>query len=229
MTSSSSSRSWHDRRTLGLDEMYRQGVLTDVVLTAVDEQGKESQFAAHRVLLAAHSDYFHHLFTSGMREAAEGVVRFPEVDPPVLASILEYIYTCQLPDLSSFAFFRSLVLTANMWQMSDLEMATLSAAAAQCTPGRVLKLYLFMLEAKDVLTGASVSSAARQEIEATLMRVIRDRWSVIVSPEKYLKEEKADDHCLDDGSYSLGLVDLDIQGLQSLLQIKSEQEVVKLV
>ena len=72
--------SWQTRRNLEPQSLRLSDTFTDVELRIVDDQREDEErsvsFRAHRVVLAAHSEYFLSLFTSGMRESEERVVTF---------------------------------------------------------------------------------------------------------------------------------------------------------
>ena len=70
---------------------------TDVTLIAGG-----AEFRAHRDILAAHSDYFLHLFTSGMRETSSERITLHEVQADVFGHILDYFYTGALSEVSYF-------------------------------------------------------------------------------------------------------------------------------
>ncbi|XP_027044847.1 kelch-like protein 3 [Pocillopora damicornis] len=55
----------------------------------------EDIFAAHRIVLAANSDYFYAMFTDGMREASQEVIELKDesISPDILMIILDSIYT----------------------------------------------------------------------------------------------------------------------------------------
>ena len=65
-----------------------KGVLTDVTLVC---DGKELK--AHKVLLAAASDYFSAMFTGGMLEADMDRVEIQGVDAVALELLVDYCYT----------------------------------------------------------------------------------------------------------------------------------------
>ncbi|PIK53844.1 putative kelch-like protein 10 [Apostichopus japonicus] len=71
-----------------LDDMRRNQQLCDVIL---EVEGK--QFPVHRVILAANSLYFRALFTNGMHETSENVIKIPSVTPELMERILEYAYS----------------------------------------------------------------------------------------------------------------------------------------
>ncbi|OUC44681.1 putative BTB/POZ domain protein [Trichinella nativa] len=48
---------------------------------------------AHRVVLAAASDYFHALFTTNMKESLSDEVHIGSIDPDILEAIITYCYS----------------------------------------------------------------------------------------------------------------------------------------
>ena len=79
------------------DKILEDGILADVVLVVDGER-----FPAHRVILAAQSEYFRGLFLSGMQEGrSEGGVQeieLGEVSAGALRVVLWYLYTAELPE-----------------------------------------------------------------------------------------------------------------------------------
>ena len=124
----------------GLDKLRRDDLFTDVTLIV---GGRE--FRAHRVILAAHSDYFLHLFTSGMEETSSERITLHEVEANVFGHILDIVYTGDVSEAASASFdvLRDVLITANMWQIADLETAILRHLVAVCSPEKCLKVFLF--------------------------------------------------------------------------------------
>ncbi|KAK6220648.1 hypothetical protein LQW54_002093 [Pestalotiopsis sp. IQ-011] len=50
------------------------------------------QFSVHRMILALHSDFFRRAFSSGFKEAKDGVMNFPHDDPDILEKVLSIMY-----------------------------------------------------------------------------------------------------------------------------------------
>lgn len=53
-------------------------------------------FQAHRVVLAASSEYFDAMFSVGLEESHKGHVALPSVLPDILTKIIDFIYTGKL-------------------------------------------------------------------------------------------------------------------------------------
>lgn len=74
------------------NELRKNKQLCDVSLEVGDQT-----FPAHRNVLAACSRYFRALFTIGMHETDEKVIKIPGVEPSLMEQILDYIYTKRTP------------------------------------------------------------------------------------------------------------------------------------
>ena len=58
---------------------------------------KSNNFVSFQVILSARSDYFSAMLEEHTKEAQEGHVQYKDIDPPVMGSIIRYLYTGQLP------------------------------------------------------------------------------------------------------------------------------------
>ncbi|KAM9243330.1 kelch-like protein 26 isoform 3-T3 [Dugong dugon] len=82
----------------GLAALRAQGQLLDVALTVNTEV-----FHAHKVVLAACSDYFRAMFTGGMRETGQAVVELKGVSARGLRHIVDFAYSAESNRLQSCA------------------------------------------------------------------------------------------------------------------------------
>jgi hypothetical protein len=128
-SSSPSSRHSHSRDSFGfsqtspdngdrsqrrrLHELFEQGVLTDVVLLVQGER-----VAAHRVVLATASPFFHALFTSGMKESHAQEIELHEMNAAALHELLTYMYLGELRINGDTIL--ALIHTANQLEMLDV-------------------------------------------------------------------------------------------------------------
>lgn len=78
-----------------LKKLYAQGVLTDVSVCVGDQV-----FECHKALLAARSETFKAMFTSGMAESKESKITIKHVSSPrVFQAMLQFMYTDDCDDL----------------------------------------------------------------------------------------------------------------------------------
>ncbi|KPP76371.1 kelch-like protein 2-like [Scleropages formosus] len=74
-----------------MNELRSQNLLCDVTIVAEDVE-----IAAHRVVLAAGSPYFHAMFTGEMSESRAKRVRIKEMDGWTLGTLIDYVYTAEI-------------------------------------------------------------------------------------------------------------------------------------
>ena len=71
-------------------EFLEQEILTDLTLLVGP---KQVPIKVHKIILAADFDYFRTMFTCGMMESSQNVVRLPFVSPEDFKPILKYAYS----------------------------------------------------------------------------------------------------------------------------------------
>ena len=71
-----------------LADLRDDPALSDVLVTVED-----SEFACHRVFLAASSDFFRAAFQSDMKETHEGKINLQDVDKKTFSTLLDFIYS----------------------------------------------------------------------------------------------------------------------------------------
>ena len=86
-----------------VEQHYRKKLLEDVFLLRrkntfcdVTVRVGESEFGAHRVILAASSPFFQGLFASQMNENISGEVELKEISASVFGDVLQFIYTGEI-------------------------------------------------------------------------------------------------------------------------------------
>lgn len=72
-----------------LSELRERGQLCDAILKADDE----SEYPVHRAILSACSKYFRALFTNGLYETQQKVLKIPQVSSRMLEVVIEFAYT----------------------------------------------------------------------------------------------------------------------------------------
>jgi hypothetical protein len=98
----------------GLWRQYQAGHYTDVEIW-VDN----SLFRCHRIVLAAMSDYFDAMFSSGMCESRSGRVTLHEIEPVTFESVLRFLYTAG--DVVTHDNVQDMLSAADMLQIPRLK------------------------------------------------------------------------------------------------------------
>ena len=71
---------------------YRdQGILTDVTFIVTDDLVK-SEIKAHKIILAAASDYFNRLFTSTFKESTQSIITINNTNPQAFELLIKALY-----------------------------------------------------------------------------------------------------------------------------------------
>lgn len=140
--------------------LWRQGQLLDCTITA-----NNSDFQAHRTVLASGSPFFHGAFTSGMAESDSAHVTLPEVTASVFEAVLSFLYTGEaavdeadlLPTLSAAAFLQSAALIG----------AVTSRLEARLTPHNCLEALALAETHGHESLAAAAKEAALKNFEET--------------------------------------------------------------
>ncbi|VDL69472.1 unnamed protein product, partial [Nippostrongylus brasiliensis] len=74
-----------------VNSLYSNSELSDVVFVVGD-----GRIYAHRLLLAARSEYFRSMLYGGLKESNEDEVVLSETDPAAFTALLRYLYTGRL-------------------------------------------------------------------------------------------------------------------------------------
>ena len=105
---------------------------TDVTIVVGD-----GTFRAHKLILAARSDYFRALFRSGMTETVNNEVKIEDVDPPAFNELLRFLY-CGLPPNSLNVTSKTLLPLADRFGVLGLKDLCVSAIGNVLHDGNVL-------------------------------------------------------------------------------------------
>ncbi|XP_015260566.1 PREDICTED: kelch-like protein 7 isoform X1 [Cyprinodon variegatus] len=95
-------------------EMRKQGALCDVTLVV-----QERRFAAHRLVLAAGSEFFRLMFTTNMMESVSPEVELKGVDPEIIELLIDYIYTAEIK--INVRNVQSLLHVASQYQIQPVQ------------------------------------------------------------------------------------------------------------
>ncbi|WAR13310.1 KLH24-like protein [Mya arenaria] len=72
----------------GIFKSYTAGLYTDVEI-----QVEKKTFKSHKVILSAFSDYFHAMFSSGMKESQNNVVCIKDISSIIFENVLSFAYS----------------------------------------------------------------------------------------------------------------------------------------
>ncbi|KAM4677840.1 kelch-like protein 25 [Discoglossus pictus] len=119
-----------------LNTLRKQQLFTDVTLWA----GNRS-FACHRVVLAACSQYFEAMFSTGLKESLDDTVNFHDsVHPEVLELLLEFAYSSKV--LINEENAESLLEAADMLQFHDIRDSAAEFLEKNLYPSNCLGMML---------------------------------------------------------------------------------------
>jgi len=107
--------------------LFTESLLTDYTLVCGGQEVK-----VHRALLAARSEYWRALLTSGMVEAAEATAEVRAVSRPTLHLLLEFLYTGRVAARLEPRQMEQLLEAADFFGVSSLK--------EQCEEGLILSL-----------------------------------------------------------------------------------------
>ncbi|XP_062333311.1 kelch-like protein 2 [Osmerus eperlanus] len=119
-----------------MNELRSQNLLCDVTIVAEDVE-----LAAHRVVLAAGSPYFHAMFTGEMAESRAKRVRIKEVDGWTLGLLVDYIYTAEIQVTEDNV--QALLPAAGLLQLTEVRRACCEFLSSQLHPSNCLGIRAF--------------------------------------------------------------------------------------
>lgn len=119
-----------------MNELRSQSVLCDVTIIAEDVE-----IAAHRVVLAAGSPYFHAMFTGEMTESRQKKVRIKEIDGWTLGMLIDYVYTAEIQVTEENV--QVLLPAAGLLQLQEVKKACCEFLVTQLHPTNCLGIRAF--------------------------------------------------------------------------------------
>ncbi|XP_010707771.1 kelch-like protein 2 isoform X2 [Meleagris gallopavo] len=119
-----------------MNELRSQNLLCDVTIVAED-----MEIAAHRVVLAACSPYFHAMFTGEMSESRAKRIRIKEVDGWTLRILIDYIYTAEIQVTEENV--QVLLPAAGLLQLQDVKRTCCEFLESQLHPVNCLGIRAF--------------------------------------------------------------------------------------
>ncbi|XP_042685661.1 kelch-like protein 2 isoform X3 [Centrocercus urophasianus] len=128
---------WHMKKAFKvMNELRSQNLLCDVTIVAED-----MEIAAHRVVLAACSPYFHAMFTGEMSESRAKRIRIKEVDGWTLRILIDYIYTAEIQVTEENV--QVLLPAAGLLQLQDVKRTCCEFLESQLHPINCLGIRAF--------------------------------------------------------------------------------------
>nr|VZI35006.1 unnamed protein product [Spirometra erinaceieuropaei] len=119
-----------------MNTFRKRGQLCDIVVKVGSRE-----FPAHRVVLAASSDYFDAMFSSGMAESAQLEVELKSVSPDVMEALLDFMYTGQVR--VSMENVQDLLPAASLVQMEGVKTVCSSFLFGEVDASNVLGIRRF--------------------------------------------------------------------------------------
>ncbi|XP_072262944.1 kelch-like protein 2 [Pyxicephalus adspersus] len=133
-----------------MNELRSENLLCDVTIVAEDVE-----IAAHKVVLAACSPYFHAMFTGEMSESRAKRVRIKEVDGWTLKLLVDYVYTAEIKVTEENV--QVLLPAASLLQLQDVRKTCCEFLESQLHPSNCLGIRAFadMHACTDLLSQAN--------------------------------------------------------------------------
>ncbi len=117
-------------------EMRSKNKLCDVVVTAGD-----LTLNAHRLVLAACSPYFSAMFSGGMKESKQGIVKFQTFSPKAIEALVDFCYLATIT--VTMDNVQELLPAASLLQMYGVVNACCIFLASQFHPSNCLGIRTF--------------------------------------------------------------------------------------
>ena len=119
-----------------MQQMRDEQKLCDVVLVVGGEE-----ILAHRLVLAASSQYFFSMFVGSMRESRQERVELKEVEPSAMRQLVDFAYSCKLEITTSNV--QSLMMASSIYSFPSIFEATAKFLEGQLHPSNCLGIRTF--------------------------------------------------------------------------------------
>ncbi|XP_070552820.1 kelch-like protein 20 [Ptychodera flava] len=114
-----------------MNDLRKSKTLCDITISVGD-----STFAAHKVVLAALSNYFCAMFTGDMAEAQQDTIVMKEVDPKAVELLIEYAYTGRVEIRADVV--QHLLYAASLLQLTSVQVSCSNFLKNQLHPTNCL-------------------------------------------------------------------------------------------
>uniref|UniRef100_G3PXU5 Kelch like family member 2 n=1 Tax=Gasterosteus aculeatus aculeatus TaxID=481459 RepID=G3PXU5_GASAC len=168
-----------------MNELRSQSLLCDVTIVAEDVE-----IAAHRVVLAAGSPYFHAMFTGEMAESRAKRVRIKEMDGWTLGLLVDYIYTAEIQVTEDNV--QALLPAAGLLQLNEVKKACCEFLSSQLHPSNCLGIRAFadLHACSQLLTQANSYAGSRVSHCTTyfhsMLCLTEQHFTEVVGSEEFL-------------------------------------------
>ena len=156
-----------------LYEFLRNDEYVDITLKTEDG----GRISCHKCILASKSDYFHSLFSGGMKESHENDILLQDISIDDLGKVIEFIYTsqCSFPCTS----FVEMLLAADKMLLEDLRQLLIQEFIRRCEKkeGENLALLIFDVwrlytKADHLFRASSITPSLLKRFQQTLIQVL---------------------------------------------------------
>lgn len=147
---------------------------------------REQVFPAHRIVLAANSDYFHAMFTNGMKESKEELIELKDesISAEALKIVLDSIYGERLRVNKNNAF--EVLAAANHFQITNVVHQCCELLEKEFVQARFdLERYCQLTAVADKLSLRNLQEAVHQKMAS--------RYKEICDSEEFLSQIDADE------------------------------------
>ena len=163
-------------------------------------------YPCHRIILAAHSEYFQRCLQIGMKEQNDGIMDLRNIDAEVFDEIHFYIYMGAFQDqvINSIELLSDIFFAANMLQIEDLEIEVLRKILRSLTPLNCLEIKAKLSKIFTVFTNERLVEHIKEILDEFVEDCVLHHWKdLVLTP---------------------GFLELSVDELCEVLELKSSQE-----